>query len=135
MVENLKIGETASQLSFREVCDSAWKEFIESLKFFWESKKGKYSLETYLKIVGEYTNRIIIAAEEKGMHFYGGECSVKRERESDDVLWFQVEVFFKDEYGKVVKKEAARKIPSIKFTTETLEKIGNEHLIFEIEKP
>lgn len=38
--------------------DSVWSELLNSIKYLKESKKGKYSLDTYLDIIGEYTDRL-----------------------------------------------------------------------------
>ena len=37
--------------------NSVWRELWDSIKYCKESKSGKYSIDTYLDIVGEYTDR------------------------------------------------------------------------------
>lgn len=113
---------------------SVWKEFLESVQFCIDSKKGKYSLEMYLEIIGEYTDRLIIQAEETGMHYSGGECVVKRNAERE-VYEFSIHVYFIDGEGETVEKKAFRKISVDRFTKETVSQIGTNEIKFNIEKP
>lgn len=113
---------------------SAWKEFCESIQFFIDSKKGKYSLETYLEIVGEYTDRLIIEAEGTGMNYSGGECTVKK-KPDENVYEFNVKIHFTGIDDVPICKEAVRKIPIDKFTRETTDQIGAGEIKFRIDKP
>lgn len=113
---------------------SAWKEFLESIQFCFDSKKGKYSLESYLEIIGEYTDRLILQTEGSGLIYTGGECAVSRSMEEESYD-FGIIMYFVDEENHAIKKEAFRKIPITKFTRETAEQIGTEKLKFSIEKP
>ncbi len=114
---------------------SALKEMFDSIKFCMDSKKGKYSLDTYLDIVGEYADRQIIAGKNKGMEYFGGECTVKKNKTEPDVLEFSVELYFENQQGESIKKEAKRKLPLSKFVDETASAIGSETLKFNIQKP
>lgn len=113
---------------------SAWKEFLESIQFCFDSKKGKYSLESYLEIIGEYTDQLILQTENSGLLYTGGECIVSKSME-EGFYDFGVMMYFVDEQDNAIKKEAFRKIPVTKFTRETAEQIGTEKLKFSIEKP
>ena len=55
----------------KEQENSFWSELWDAIKFCKESKSGKYSLDTYLDIVGEYTDIQIKAAEQVlNVNFY-----------------------------------------------------------------
>lgn len=113
----------------------AFKEIFESIKFCVDSKKGKYSLDTYLDIVGEYADRQIIACENEGLEYLGGECAVKKSKTDSSLLEFSVELYFENEQGESIKKEAKRNLPLSKFVGETVSSIGSETLKFNIQKP
>lgn len=113
---------------------SAWKEFLESIQFCFDSKKGKYSLESYLEIIGQYTDQLILQTEDSGLIYTAGECIVSRSTQEESYD-FGVMMYFIDEQGNAIKKEAFRKIPITKFTREAVEQIGTKKLKFNIEKP
>ena len=113
---------------------SAWKEFCESIQFFIDSKTGKFSLETYLEIIGEYTDRLIIEAEGTGMCYSGGECTVKK-NPNEKVYEFNVIIHFTDIDNMTICKEAVRKIPIDRFTREATDQIGTGEIKFRIDKP
>ena len=100
-----------------------------------ESKKGKYSLETYLKIIGEYTDRVIIEQKKKGMRFRGGTCTVSKSKSDLSELMFTVRMYFVDQVGQEILQEAKRNIPAKKFTRETLSRLSDEETIFRIDEP
>ncbi|GFP76644.1 hypothetical protein [Clostridium fungisolvens] len=113
----------------------SFKEMFNSIKFCIDSKKGKYSLDTYLDIVGEYADRQIIAAENEGLEYSGGECIVKKSDTDSSLLEFSIELYFENQQGESIKKEAKRNLPLSKFVGETASVIGNETLKFNIQKP
>lgn len=113
--------------------NSIWGELWDSIKFYKESKKGKYSLDTYLDIVGKYTDRQIKEAEEKGLLYLGGECQITNSCETN-TFDFEVKMFFVDNEGKKIVKEAKRNLPKAKFVTETDREVG-EKIKFEIQRP
>lgn len=113
--------------------NSVWSELLYSIKYFRESKKGKYSLDTYLDIVGEYTDRQIKKAEEKGFKYLGGECQITNSYDTN-TYDYAVQMFFLDSKGEKIVKEAKRNIPKDKFVSETDGKVG-ERIKFEIQRP
>lgn len=112
----------------------ALNEFFEAIKFCLESKKGRYSLQTYLDIVGEYADRQILTSEENGLTYMGGDCRVRR-NDSTKTIAFRVKLFFRDQVGESLEKEAERDLPFNKFVSETVKQVGNEELIFNISRP
>lgn len=108
-------------------------ELISSFKFYRESKKGKYSLATYLDIVGEYTDRMILQCEKEKYTFLGGNCKVINNT-IEDTYDFRINVYFENRDGKKVMKEATRQIQKSRFTSETEKELQTEK-IFEINRP
>lgn len=112
--------------------NSIWSELWNSIKYCKESKSGKYSLDTYLDILGEYTDRQIIEAEEGGLTYLGGECQVINS--SDNTYEFSIQMFFSDDSGEKIIKDAKRNLPKNKFVSETNQTVG-EKIKFEIQRP
>ncbi len=112
--------------------NSIWSELWNSIKYCKESKSGKYSLDTYLDILGEYTDRQIIEAEEGGLTYLGGECQVINS--SDNTYEFSIQMFFSDDSGEKIIKDAKRNLPKNKFVSETNQAVG-EKIKFEIQRP
>lgn len=110
-----------------------WNELWNSIRFFHESKKGKYSLDTYLDILEKYTDKLIKETEKQGFYYLGGECRVTNSHKNN-TYDFAVEMFFKNSNGEKISKEAKRSLSKDKFVTETDEKIKNT-ITFEIQKP
>ena len=114
--------------------ESSIKELTDSLKNCVKFEEEKYSLESYLEIVGKYTDQVIIEAAAKQMRYLGGECKVIKDCD-DDMLVFSLEMYFENRTGSKMKKTATRKIPADKFTDDTIRFLGKEEKCFEIEKP
>lgn len=113
--------------------NSVWSELWNSLRFCKESKDGKYSLDTYLDIVGEYADRQIKTAEENGLSYLGGECQIINSSDSN-TYEFEVKMFFEDIKGEKIVKEAKRNLSKDKFVSETDQYVG-EKIRFEIQRP
>lgn len=111
------------------------KEMMDAIKFCIDSKKGKYSLDTYLDILGEYADRQIINEENEGLEYIGGKCSVKASGNDSRYIEFAVKLYFEDQHGEPVKKEAKRELPWNKFVSETVNIIGEKTLVYNIENP
>ena len=112
---------------------SVLDELISSFKFYKESKKGKYSLDVYLDIIGEYTDRMILQCEKESMLFSGGTCKVKNNN-IDSTFDFTVKMYFQDREGTNIVKEATRCLPKDRFISETEQDVS-EVKIFEINRP
>ena len=117
----------------REQENSIWSELWNALKYCIESRNGKYSLDTYLDIVGEYTDRQIKTAEKGGLKYKGGECQVINSHDKNSYE-FEIKMFFEDSNGENIVKEAKKILPKNKFLSETDKEIG-ETVKFEIKKP
>lgn len=113
--------------------NSVWSELWDSIKFCKESKSGKYSLDTYLDIVGEYTDRQIKMAESEGLTYLGGECQITNSHETK-AFDFEVKMYFEDIKSEKIVKEAKRSLPKERFVSETDREVG-EKIRFEIHRP
>lgn len=117
----------------KEQKSSVWIELMDSIKFCRESKRGKYSLDTYLDIVEEYTDGQIKSAEIEGLTYIGGECQIINSYEMK-TYDFEVKMYFEDSKGEKIVKEAKRSLPKDKFVSETDRKVG-EKVRYEIQSP
>lgn len=112
---------------------SAWSELWDAIKYCKESKNGKYTLDTYLDIVGEYTDRQIKTAEDMDLKYVGGTCKVTNSV-NKEVFDFEIKMYFEDKKGKSIIKEAKRGLPKNRFVSETSRIVGDE-ISFEIKRP
>lgn len=112
---------------------SVLDELVASFKYYKESKKGKYSLDTYLDIIGTYTDKIIVQSELESLEFTGGVCCVKNNT-LDSTYVFSIKMYFKNSEGKSILKEATRCLDKRRFISETEKEILDEKS-FEINKP
>ena len=111
-----------------------FQELWDSILFCVDSQRGKYSLETYLDIIGEYADRLIIKTQENGVTYTGGECNVNKDPDGKNYD-FEVSLYFRDGEDNVIKKQASRKIAMDKFTRETKSSINDKKTQYKIDKP
>ena len=122
----------------RETSDMkrTFSDLINSIKYMFQSAKGKYSLESYLEVIGEFTDDTIVEAEKEGLNFFGGECSIKSNILNNEEVSIAVNMQFRSDTGEWKKKEATRFIEKSIFTDEAIKQIGgNEGLTFAINPP
>lgn len=110
-------------------------DLFESIQYCMDSKKGKFSLDTYLDIIGEYADKQILAAQKEGLVYRGGQCAVKKATATSESYIFEVNLYFETETGEQVKKEAKRELPIDKFVREMQMQIGTETKVFQIYAP
>lgn len=108
--------------------DKLW----DAIRFCLESKKGKWSLDTYLDIVGQYADRQIIEEKNEGNIYLGGECIVENK---GDMLFFEIELYFENSFGEKMNKSANRLLEKSKFIKETINMLETEPMKFEIKEP
>ena len=114
--------------------NSLFGDLLKAFRYMTDSKRGKYSLATYLEIIGEYADRQIIGERERGLTYSGGECTVYKDSSQKQYV-FSVEMFFVDPCGPNIKKTACRRLEISRFTKETSDEISSEKLHFNIEEP
>lgn len=112
--------------------NSVWSELWNSIKYYIESKRGKYSLDTYLDIVEKYTDIQIIEEEKNGLVYLGGECEILNLSDTDTYNFF-VRMYFENNSGEKIVKEAKRNLPKDKFVSEMAKDVG-EKVKFEIQR-
>ena len=110
-------------------------EIKQSLAYLFQSIRGKYSLETYLGSLGEFTDTEINAAVQSGLVYRGGEA-VFQAQPDDESVQITVSLEFQDASGAWKLKKAERAVPKTAFTQETVQRIENAgELRFEIQEP
>lgn len=113
-----------------------WENIKTTLKFTYQSAIGKYSLETYLEVLGEYTDSEIIDFLEKGYTYGGGEVTFLTEK-SEDTIKVMVKMYFFERITKKNKlKQAERSLEKNIFTDETIKTLEEKRLVmYEINEP
>lgn len=111
---------------------SLFSELFDAIVFCLDSKAKKFSLDTYLDIIGKYTDKLIVGEEKNGNSFVSGKC--RAELENDGIM-FTVCMFFVDQNNMSYEKKASRKLPKTRFTHETIAILKNGPAEFDIDKP
>lgn len=112
---------------------SLWNELWNSIVFCKDSILGKYSLDTYLDIIGEYTDKQIVEAEKQGLIYLGGECQIINSSDKNSYD-FKIQMYFRDSQGGKILQEAKRSILKDRFVSNTDSEIG-QMVRFEIKEP
>lgn len=112
------------------------KEFKSAMKYFFQSVKGRYSIDSYLEILSEFTDGEINAALDNGEVYGGGEVTFLSVS-NGDALDVTVEMRFYDDKEKKIKtRKAERKLQRKLFTDDALKVFDNNgQTTFEIKAP
>lgn len=86
-------------------------------KIFQKKKRVPVTLDTYLDVIGHYTDRRIAEEEKRGNRFTGGECTTSII--SGDYVKFQIKMYFIDENEKRICIETERTIYLSEFDEES----------------
>lgn len=113
---------------------SLWQELIDSFYYMIDSIQGKLSLDSYLDILGQYTDSLILASAQEGLSYLSGTCTIRAD-EAGKALLFSVELFFLGTGSQPVQKSAERALPNKKFTREAVRKVQASPLRFSIDPP
>lgn len=112
-----------------------FSEIKNLFKYMFQSAQGKYSLETYLEVLNEFTDPEIISSEENGLKYIGGEVVFLTTKSQSDIL-ITIKLEFQDDNGDWKLKKAERRVEKSMFTQETINRLhNNQETKFEIEKP
>ena len=112
-----------------------FSEIKNLFKYMFQSAQGKYSLETYLEVLNEFTDPEIISSEENGLEYIGGEVIFLTSKIQSDIL-ITIKLEFQDDNGDWKLKKAERRVEKSMFTQETINRLNNnQETKFEIEKP
>lgn len=115
---------------------SFWDSIKSALKFTYQSVQGKYSLETYLEVLGQYTDDEIRDFTASG-HTYGGGEVVFLTEPSDVSIKAVVKMYFVEtSTGQNKMKKAERYLEKTMFTDEAVDQIEKKgEVAFEINAP
>lgn len=107
----------------------------EDFRYLLESAMGKYTLETYLEVLGMFTDGEIRSGLERGLLYRGGEAVFALEQGGNAVSAAMC-LHFQDREGEWVRRSAERRLKKSRFTTETLRQLEEAgELRFEIQPP
>ena len=115
---------------------NVWIELKDAFKYLLQSAKGKYSVESYLKVLSEFTDEEINTALDNGELYGGGEVTFLSVINSS-TLAVSVEMRFYSEKEKKTKtRKAERELERKMFTDEALRLFDrNGETTFEIKTP
>lgn len=109
-----------------------WKQAFQHL---FQSVLGKYTLESYLESLSEFTDGEIRDQLENGLTYLGGEASFTADRDRVDVT-AAVCLEFQNRAGQWRQRKAERHLCKSMFTQETVRRLENAgELRFEIYAP
>ena len=116
--------------------DSIWDAIKNALKFTYQSAQGKYDLNSYLEVLGEYTDKEIKEFIAAGYSYGGGEA-VFSTKPGDVSIKAVVKMYFLEkETNKHKMKKAERFLEKSMFVDETISELENKgEVAFEINAP
>lgn len=113
-----------------------WESIRSALKFAYQSSQGKYSLETYLEVLGEYTDDEIKEFAGKGHSFSGGEVVFSTYKDKDTIKAIIKMYFVETSTGKNKLKKAERDLEKSMFTSEAISTMESKgEIAYEINSP
>lgn len=116
--------------------DGFWETIKKALKFASQSSQGKYSLETYLEVLGEYTDQEIIEFIDTENNYGGGEVVFSTSKDDDSIKATVKMVFLEKSTGKIKIKKAERFLEKTMFIDESLDMIEKKgEVAYEILAP
>lgn len=114
---------------------SIFTPLVDAFKYLFQSAKGKYSLETYLDILSEFTDEVILDAKKENLSYIGGKAVFSINEKSNTVN-IKMELEFKKPDRNWVVKKAERNLDMSDFTEESLLKIKSMgEMVFQINSP
>ena len=112
------------------------EKLMSALYELYQSSKGKYNLESYIGLVGEFADEVILASKEKGLRFDKGSCLIRDMGKNRELFTMSLELYFIDSSGKKILEKAEREMEKIKFTSESIKQIEEKrYLEYSIEEP
>lgn len=101
---------------------SSSEELKQAIRYLFQSIKGKCSLESYLEMLGDYTDKEIRDQLQCGSIYRGGEVTFVTSPEHEEIqATFVLE--FQDAAGGWRKKEAKRMLQKSMFTSESVRRL------------
>ena len=93
-------------------------ELINAIRFRNDSKKGKYSLDTYLDIISQRADEIIEESIQNKLYYITGLCKVSLE---DKQLKTDIELYFSNSEGERIQKTFSVEKTTSCFVRETMD--------------
>lgn len=111
-----------------------WDSIKDAFRYLYQSAKGKYSLESYLDVLGQFTDGEINEALDAGDMYGGGEVTFSY---TPEYILTSIEMrFFNSDEMKNKTKKAERKLEPKIFTDEAVSMMKEKGtLSFEIKAP
>ena len=114
----------------------ALTELKESLGYLFQSIQGRYSMESYLDILGEFTDEQINIALDSGYIYRGGELTFSTDPDQDVVKASVTMRFYDKDSNKDITKKAERQLKKKTFTSEAIKYLeDNTEVTYEIKPP
>lgn len=111
-------------------------DFFKSIGYMFQSMKGRFTIESYLELISEFTDETIVHSRNEGLIYIGGECKIKFNEELKDKITIIIEMQFKTRDGKWKQKRAQREIDQNKFVSQVIDEIKEKkELKYEINEP
>lgn len=96
------------------------KKLFHALEDMLQSLKGKYTMETYIEVLGEFTDSIIKDSKKEGLKFTGGYVTFKYKV---DYIEAEIKMYFMAYDGTRKLKEAKRNLNCNIFMNRTIDEI------------
>lgn len=97
-------------------------DIIKEIRRLVEAIRGKWSFESWMDMVGDFTDDLIQRKEfEEGLRYIKGSCTIYCI--SSNAVNLLIEMYFKTQDSKVVKYEAQRNFSKNQFLSDSWEKI------------
>lgn len=111
-------------------------DLFKSIGYMFQSIKGRFTIESYLELISEFTDETILQSKKEGLVYIGGECKIKFNEELKDKITVVIEMQFKTRSGEWKQKRAQREIDKNKFVSDAINQIKEKkELKYEISEP
>ena len=114
---------------------NAFSDLKQAVQYRKDSKAGKYSIDSYLDIIGMFSDKLILEARQEKLRFINGSCTVLSDDQFQN-LYFKVELYFENADDEKIVKEFSTEKSTDLFVKETIELFKDKTvLLYEIEEP
>lgn len=114
---------------------NAFSDLKQAVQYRKDSKAGKYSIDSYLDMIGMFSDKLILEARQEKLRFINGSCTVLSDDQFQN-LYFKVELYFENADDEKIVKEFSTEKSTDLFVKETIELFKDKTvLLYEIEEP